>query len=185
MEGNSAKVKYNVKDIVQISLMSAIVFVATKLTAIPVGIGYKGVVHLGDSMIFIAAILLSSRNAVLSSAIGMSLYDILSPTPMWTPFTFVIKGGMAYIASKISYEKQYKGNNILVNLVGCISGGVWMVGAYYFAGALINHYLMKYPWNQSFIAQGTHIPADIAQVVVGIIVALPISKILKKANIIR
>ncbi|MCR3758808.1 ECF transporter S component [Clostridium felsineum] len=184
MEKNTMNIRYNVRDIVQISLMAAIVFVATKLTAIPVGIGYKGVVHLGDSMVFIAAILLSNRNAVLSSAIGMSLYDVLSPTPMWTPFTFVIKGGMAFIASKISYTKNYKGNNIIVNFIGCILSGIWMVGAYYFAGAIINHYLMKYPWNQSFIAQATHVPADIAQVVVGLIVALPISKILKKANIV-
>ncbi|PJI07720.1 MULTISPECIES: ECF transporter S component [Clostridium] len=185
MEGNSIKTKYDVKDIVQIALMAAVIFAATKLTGIPVGLGYKGVVHVGDSMVFIAAIILSRRNAFFASAIGMSLFDILSTAPMWTPFTFVIKGIMAYIAASIAYKKNYNGNNIIINLVGCILGGIWMIGAYYFSGAFLDHYLMKFPWNQCFILQATHIAPDVAQVVVGIIIALPISKILKKANVIR
>lgn len=185
MEGNSVKTQYNVKDIVQIALMAAIVFAATKLTGIPVGLGYKGVVHVGDSMIFIAAIVLSRRNAVLASAIGMSLFDALSTAPMWTPFTFVIKGVMAYIAATIAHRKNYNGNNIIINLVGCIFGGIWMIAAYYFSGVFLDHYLMKFPWNQCFILQATHIAPDVAQVVVGIIIALPIGKILKKANVIR
>lgn len=185
MEQRIINTKYSIKDIAEISVMAAIIFVATKLTGIPIGIGYKGVVHVGDSMIFIAAIIFKRRNAVLASAIGMGLFDLLSPTPMWAPFTLVIKGVMAYISARMAYRSNYKGENMINNVFGFILAGIWMIGAYYLAGVLLDHYLMRFPWNQCWFVQATHIPGDIAQVVVGMIIALPVSKMIKKANVIK
>ncbi|OFI07435.1 thiamine precursor transporter HmpT [Clostridium acetireducens DSM 10703] len=183
MENKNVKINTKTLDIVQISLMAAIIYIATAIVNVPVGIGYKGVVHLGDSMIFVAAILLGKRKATIASAIGMSMFDILSPYAMWAPFTFFIKGGMAYIAYIIAYRKDYKGESTLNNLFAFIVSGVWMNLAYLLAGTALNHFYMKIPLNQSFIVQSTHIPGDIAQVVVGIIIALPLIKIIKKTNI--
>lgn len=185
MEQRVTNTKYSIRDIAEISVMAAIVFVATKLTGIPVGLGYKGVVHVGDSMIFIAAIIFKRRNAVLASAIGMGLFDLLSTAPMWTPFTLVIKGGMAYIAASIAYRNDYKGESMINNIFGFILGGIWMIGAYYLSGVVLDHYLMNFPWSQAWFIQATHIAPDVAQVVVGIIIAVPVSKIIKKANIIK
>lgn len=185
MEQRITNMKYSIRDIAEISVMAAIIFVATKLTGIPVGLGYKGVVHVGDSMVFIAAIILRRRNAVLASAIGMGLFDLLSTAPMWAPFTLIAKGGMAYIAARFAYRNGYKGENVINNIFGFIFAGIWMIAAYYFSGVLIDHYLMNFPWRQCWIVQATHIAPDVAQVVVGMIIAVPVSKVIKKTNIIK
>lgn len=185
MEQKSTNVSYSVRDMVQIALMAAIIFVVTKVTGVPVGLGYKGVVHAGDAMVFIAAVVLSRRNAVIASALGMGLFDLLSTAPAWTPFTVVIKGMMAFLAATIAYRNNYEGNSIINNILGYVIGGIWMIAAYFVAGAFINHYLQRFPWGQSWFLQSTHIVFDIAQVVVGIIIAVPVCKIIKSQNLIK
>ena len=95
-------------DIVQISLMAAITFVATSVIHVPT---FMGVLHLGDSMIFLSAILFGSKKSAIASAVGMCLFDLVSGYTMWAPFTLVIKGVMGYIAGTIAYRKSYNGNN--------------------------------------------------------------------------
>lgn len=161
-----------VKDMVQVSLMAAVVFVATYALHIPVGT--RAVMHLGDSMIFVAAIIFGKRKAALASAIGMGLFDLLSPYIIWAPFTFVIKGGMGYIAAIIAYRRDYKGLNILNNVFAFAIAGIWMVAAYYLAGIVIY---------SSFIVPLGDILPNIIQVIGGAIIATPLAKIIKQANI--
>ncbi|MDP4146795.1 MAG: ECF transporter S component [Bacillota bacterium] len=179
---------YNSKTLsmVQVAIMAAIIYVATWLIQIPVATGgFKGLVHLGDSMVFVAAVLLGRNKAATASAVGMCLFDLLSPYAMWAPFTFVIKGLMAYIAATIAYRNGLQGKSVINNVVGFVLGGIWMILGYFGAGILLNHFGMHMPWNQSYIAALPNIPADIAQVVIGIIIATPLSLILKKANVIH
>lgn len=179
----SSQLKIN--DIVQISLMAAITYIATAVINIPSGVIIKGVVHLGDSMVFLAAILLGKKKSFLSAAIGMCIFDLFSPYAIWAPFTFVIKGVMAYIAAMIAYRKDYNGNNIFNNVFAFILGGIWMIGAYYLAGAMIMHFVTKIAFAQAFVLSAAEIPGNIAQVAAGMALALPLGKVLKKANIIK
>lgn len=185
MELKQARRRINTIDMVQIALMAAIVYVATAMINVPVGLGYKGVVHLGDSMVFLAAVLLGKKKAALAAAIGMSLFDLLSPYSIWAPYTFVIKGVMGYIAAVIAYRSSYKGENVINNIFGFIIAGIWMIGAYYLAGVFIEHFYTNVPLNQALIIESTHVPGNIAQVVVGILIAVPISELLIKNNIKR
>lgn len=178
---NSVKVQ----DMVQIALMAAMTYVATAVINIPSGVIVKGVVHLGDSMVFLAAILLGGRKAFLASAVGMCLFDLLSPYAIWAPFTFVIKGVMAYIAATIAYRSNYKGDNMLNNVLAFTLGGIWMIAAYYGAGVILMHFTTSVSFNQAFILAAAEIPGNIAQVAVGMAIAIPLGKIFKKANIIR
>ena len=182
MESSNNRLNKKTLAIVQIAIMSAIIYLATAIINIPVGIGYKGVAHLGDTMIFVSAIFLGRKKGVLASAIGMSMFDLFSPYIMWVPFTFLIKGSMAYIASAIACRKDYNGNSILNNLFAFVIAGIWMNFAYFIAGGFLNHFYMRIPLYQGFLIQATHIPADIIQVFLGIIIALPLIKILKKAK---
>lgn len=174
-----------VQDMVQIALMAAITYIATAVINIPSGVIVKGVVHLGDSMVFLAAVLLGKRKAFLSAAIGMCLFDLLSPYAIWAPFTFVIKGTMAYIAAVIAYRNNYEGNNILNNILAFVLGGIWMIAAYYGAGVILMHFTTKIAFAQAFVLAAAEIPGNIAQVVAGIVLAIPLGKVLKKANVIR
>lgn len=174
-----------INDIVQISLMAAITYIATAVINIPSGVIIKGVVHLGDSIVFLAAILLGKKKGFLSAAIGMSIFDLFSPYAIWAPFTFVIKGVMAYIAATIAYRKDYGGNNIFNNVFAFILGGIWMIGAYYLAGAMIMHFVTKIAFTQAFVLSAAEIPGNIAQVVAGMTLAIPLGKVLKKANVVK
>lgn len=177
----------NVKtqDMVQIALMAAMTYIATAVINIPSGVIVKGVVHLGDSMVFLAAVLLGRKKGFLAAAIGMCMFDLLSPYAIWAPFTFVIKGVMAYIAGTIAYRKNYDGNNMWNNIIAFTLGGIWMIAAYYLAGVFIMHFVTKIAFGQAFILSAAEIPGNITQVVAGIILAIPIAKGLKKANVIR
>ncbi|KZL93321.1 ECF transporter S component [Clostridium magnum] len=177
----------NVKtqDMVQVALMAALTYISTAAINVPMGSILKGVVHLGDTMIFLAAVLLGRKKAFLSAAIGMCMFDLFSPYIIWAPFTFFIKGIMAYIAGTIAYRKDYDGNNLWNNIIGFALGGIWMIAAYYVAGVLIMHFVMNVALGQALMLSIGEIPGNITQVVAGIILAIPLGRILKKANVIR
>lgn len=175
-----------VNDIIQVAMMAAITYVATVMFHIP---SFMGVVHLGDSMIFIAAILLGKRKAAVSSAIGMTLFDILTGYGHWAPFTFVIKGVMGYIAGSIAYREGQNGKNIWNNLLAFSIAGIFMIAAYYLSGVVMARFILvkTATLNQAFILAIKDIPGNISQVVAGIIIGLPLSitlrNALKRANI--
>lgn len=184
MEHNNQRVNVKTMDIVQVSLMAAIIYLATAIIHVP---SYMGVIHLGDSMVFLAAILLGRKKAAVASAIGMSLFDILTGYMVWAPFTFIIKGVMAYLAGKIAYRNEYDGNNVPNNILAFIVGGVWMIGAYYFGGVIIAHFILvsSTSLKGAMLLALKDIPGNILQVTAGAVIALPLSKILKKANVVR
>lgn len=177
--------RLKIQDIVQIALMAAVTYIATAVINIPSGVVFKGVIHLGDSMVLLAAILLGGKKAFFSAAVGMSLFDILSPYAIWALFTFFIKGIMAYIAASIAYRKSYNGEKMWNNVIACIAAGIWMVAAYYLAGVILMHFVTNIKFSQAFVMSAAEIPGNIAQSIAGAAIALPLGKILKKANLVR
>lgn len=177
LEANSIKI--STYTMIQVGLMAAIIFVATSVFHIP---SFMGVVHLGDSMIFLAAVLLGKKKAAAASAIGMSLFDLLSGYTAWAPFTFAIKGIMALIAGSIAYRKGYNGKNIINNIFAFVIAGLFMIAAYYFSGVIMARFIVSKALtiNGAFILAIKDIPGNIAQVVAGIIIALPLSISLNK-----
>lgn len=135
MKRTNGRTAFGVRDIVQVGLLAALIYIATM--AINVPNGYGGVIHLGDSMVFLAAILFGRRTGALSGAIGMTLFDLLSPYAEWAPFTFVIKGGMALIVGTVAYSGGAKGESMVRNTVGMVLGGIWMIAGYYAAEAVL------------------------------------------------
>lgn len=174
MEKSQTKSRIKTVDIVQVALMAAIAFVVTYVIEIPVGT--KAVLHLGDTIVFAGAILLGKKKAALAAALGMGLFDLLSPYAIWAPFTFVIKGVMAYIAASIAFRNGYNGENLFNNILGFIIAGLWMILGYYIAGGIIYG---------SFITAIGDIPGNIIQVAAGIVVSIPLIKSLKRAKIFK
>jgi uncharacterized membrane protein len=183
MEKREKTLRSNVVlELVQVGLMAAIVFAATSIIPIKT---FMGVMHAGDSMVFIAAILLGKKKAAVASAIGMVLFDLTHGYIAWAPFTFVIKGVMAYIAAVIAYRSDLRGENFINNLVAFIAAGIFMIAAYYIGGAIILSFLQsdKQAFSQALIAAAKDIPTNIAQVVIGILIAVPLLGALRKAGI--
>lgn len=174
----------NVKtlSIVQIALMAAMTTLVTMTIRVPT---YTGYTHLGDSMIFIAVIIFGKKKAMVSSALGMALADLLGGYLVWAPFTLLIKGIMALIAGLIAYRGKYHGDNTINNIFAFIIAGIWMVAAYYLFGAVITRYILaeNATLTQSLIVSLKEVPANIVEVLVGIVLAIPLGKIIGKSNL--
>jgi len=168
---NYSSTSSNIRDIVQIGLLSALTFVAAWAIHIPYGNG--GVIHLGDSMIFLTAIVFGRKYAAVSGAIGMTLFDILSGFSVWAPYTFVIKAGMGLIAGSMANLGGAKGGSVVKNVVGMLLAGIWMILGYYIAEAVIT-------WN---LTQPVFsILGNVIQFSAGGAIALVITSAIKKTS---
>ncbi len=94
---------------------------------------------------------------------------------------------MAFIAGTIIYKNKEKQETLSIKLLGFISAGMWMIVAYYLAGAIIARFIMfeSATLNQALLISLKDIPSNIAQAVVGIVIALPLGKALKKSNLMK
>ena len=119
----------------------------------------------------IAAIVFGKRKGAIAGAFGMGLFDLLSEWAIWAPFTFVVRGVMGYIIGSIAWSGNKKGESIKTNIFAIIISGVWMIFGYYVT---------------EMILYGNHakamlsIPGNITQIVIGLVIGVPIAKILRK-----
>lgn len=176
---NVSQSKIKTISLVQIALMAALTYIATAAISIPVG--DNAVLHLGDALVFLSAILLGKKKGAIAAALGMTFFDLFSPYYVWAPFTFIIKGSMAYIAGMIAYRGTYEGNSPINNLFAFIIAGIAMIAGYFLAGGLLNHFVYGLPTiGEGLIVALKDIPANILQVVGGIALGLPLAMPLKK-----
>lgn len=171
MKNSQSKSSQRIREMVQIALMTAITYLAVSFLHIPYGSG--GVVHLGDSIIFATAILFGTRQAVISGAIGMTMFDAFSQYAYYAPYTFVIKAIMALIIGLIANSNNAKGNNWVKNIIGIVLAGAWGVAGYY--GAEVIMYGNLY-------TPITYIPGNIIQVTAGGAIAIVLVKALRNTK---
>ncbi|MDR2770925.1 MAG: ECF transporter S component [Clostridiales Family XIII bacterium] len=90
----------NTEKLILTGLLTALIAVTTGVIAIPVPFT-NGYVHPGDSMIFMAVLILGRRRGALAAGLGSAIADSLLGYFIWAPFTLVIKAGMAFVAGSI------------------------------------------------------------------------------------
>lgn len=162
-----------VKDMVITSLLIGLVFIFTRFINIRLPISINGgLIHLGNVMLFVSAIVFGKKKGAMAGAFGMALFDIMSGWMAWAPFTFVIRGAMGYIIGSIAEKRE--GKNIMYNIFGIILGGIIMIAGYYITEGILYG---------NWISPMTSIPGNITQIVVGALLGLPTVIALKKANI--
>jgi len=171
------------KELVFTALMIALVYLAGSIIKVPT---VGGFVHIGDCMVFLSVVVLGKKKGAVASAFGMLLVDVLGGYYMWAPFTFLIKGIMAYIAGVIiekiggktafeSFKKEY--------IIGFIAGGIFMVIGYFIAGTILAGLLTdKIGLVQGLAVAAKDIIGNIIQVVTGIVIALPLSVVVLSAK---
>ncbi|MGX4600904.1 ECF transporter S component [Faecalimicrobium sp. JNUCC 81] len=172
METTIRNEKFTTRDLVETSLLIALVFIATKFINIKLPISINGgLIHLGNTMLFISAIVFGKKKGAISGAFGMALFDLVSGWTMWAPFTLIVRGIMGYIIGSISWSSGKYGNNTVTNIFAIIIAGIWM---------LIGYYITEVILYGNLTVPLTSIPGNITQVVIGLIIGLPIAKVIKK-----
>ena len=172
-ELKTSNMQSKTKDLVLSALLIALVFITTQINfKLPISIN-GGLVHLGNTMLFMSAIVFGKKKGAIAGAFGMGLFDILSGWAAWAPFTFIIRGVMGYIIGYVANSNDRKGNSTTWNLIGIIIAGIIMIAGYYIAEIIITG---------NYIAPITSIPGNIIQIVFGALFGLPLVKALKKTN---
>jgi uncharacterized repeat protein (TIGR04002 family) len=122
------------KNIRYITLTGAFAALITLFTAyfvhIPVGLN-GGYIHLGDSIIYLAAAILPAPYSLLAGAIGGGLADLLT-APMWTLPTVIIK--MLIVLPFTSKNAKILGRR---NLFAPVLSFILSATGYYFAEYLL------------------------------------------------
>lgn len=169
----------NTKEMVLMGLMIALIFLAGSIIKIP---SVGGFVHIGDCMVFLSVIVLGKKKGSVASALGMFLVDALGGYYFWAPFTFIIKGGMAYIEGVV-LEKMIDSKETIRYITAFLISGIFMVIAYFFAGIIIaGFFTEKAGLIQGLVYASKDIVGNIVQVGTGIVIALPLSAIIIKAK---
>lgn len=178
MENNyvsTKKVNNKTKDLTISGLLIALVFIATKFINLRLPISLNGgLIHLGNTMLFMAAIVFGKRKGALAGSIGMALFDLVSGWATWAPFTFVVRGIMGYIIGSISHRGGRNGKNLLWNIAAILAGGIWMLSGYY-----ITEVFLYGNW----ISPVTSIPGNVVQIIAGAVLGLPVSAAIKKTKL--
>lgn len=162
------------RDVTILGLLMALVAVSTMSIRIPIP-ATSGYIHLGDSIIFLAAVLFGRKHGLIAAGLGSALADILSGYAHWALPTLIIKGLMGYIVGTMAEQEN---NNLLAgrNVISLVVGALIMVTGYYFAEALMQG---------SFIVPLQSIPWNLAQGFGGAAIFVPIGLALKRTNVIK
>lgn len=172
--------KLNTRELVLMGLMIALVWLAGSVIKIP---SVGGFVHVGDCMVFLCVVILGKKKGAVASAFGMMLVDVLGGYFLWAPFTFVIKGAMAYIAGSILEILEVKHGRLFSYITAFLVSGIFMVIAYFGAGIIMAGFLTeKAGLIQGIAFSAKDIAGNIIQVGTGIVIALPVSAIILKAK---
>ncbi|MGI6751837.1 MAG: ECF transporter S component [Anaerovoracaceae bacterium] len=109
--------------IITTGLMVAIIAICTMVIAIPVPFT-NGYVHLGDSMIFLAVLILGWKYGAIAAAVGSAMADAFLGYVHWIPWTFCIKGVMALLVGLVIEKTAKSRRNIVVASLS--TAGAWI-----------------------------------------------------------
>ena len=103
-------------------IMAALITLMTAyICHVPVGAN-GGYVHFGDSLIYLAAVLLPRPYALAAAAIGGGLADLLT-APMWAPATIIIKM-LTTIPFTNKSRKIITPRNIIATIIAYFISGI-------------------------------------------------------------
>ena len=162
--------------LVYTALMICLILLGTVIFRIPVPMT-QGYVHLGDTMVYLAVLILGKGLGSVAAGIGSALADILGGFAYWAPWTLVIKFLMAFVTGLIlekssrSYKRSLSSER-LIRVTAMALGGIIMCSGYLLAEALMYG---------SFTLALVGLPWNIGQLAIGMVLSIAIGEIIPKA----
>jgi uncharacterized membrane protein len=140
--------------------------ISSQIPAIPIP-ATGGYFNVGETTIYVAALLFGPFVGALSGGIGASLSDVYLGFGVFAPGTLIIKGAEGAVVGYLNIKLQkYLKNITLRAIISVITGGFVMVAGYF----LYEQFVLGYP----FAAALAEVPLNLGQMLVGLIVAIPI-----------
>lgn len=117
--------KFTVRDMAEVGVLAAIVFVATyflKIGPIPTPAG-PTMLKTGNAICLLGGILFGKTKGGIAAGIGSMLYDLTDPAfAPSAPFTFAFFFAMAFICGAISHGGGKNGEDGKRNFIGAAAG---------------------------------------------------------------
>lgn len=98
-----------------LAILASVLGLAVLATSIRVSAPeHPGYFHLGDAVIFSAALLFGPKTGFMVGAVGSALADLILGFPMWAPYSFVIKGSAGYVVGVLSLPEEPRRDAIAI-----------------------------------------------------------------------
>jgi uncharacterized repeat protein (TIGR04002 family) len=114
--------KIDIKLYAKAAIFAAVIMVATAFVRVP---GPLGFMHLGDAVIFLAAVLLPTPLAAAAAALGAGAADLIAGFPVYIIPTIIIKSLMTLTFKKADYGNKINiisFRNILAAVISSLIG---------------------------------------------------------------
>ena len=153
------------KNLTMAGIMATLTVLMTAyICHIPIGVN-GGYIHFGDSVIYLAAVLLPTPYALGAAAIGGGLADLLT-APMWAPATIVIKMLLVFPFTNKSV-KIVTVRNLVATVIAYLISGI----GYFFA-----EYLLFGTWTVFFVTMAQTLIQSLGSAVVFILIGVALDK---------
>lgn len=129
----------SIRDVVMAATFAALTLLATFVLKIPTPtLGY---VHIGDTFVILAGIILGPALGAIAAGLGAALADLLGGYAIWAPGTFVIKLLTALVCALVYRAIMKAGHKKIPTIPAIIlsglAGEIVMVIGYFFYNILI------------------------------------------------
>lgn len=182
--------KITTRQITQIALMAALVFVGTYIgIRIPVG-GTETMLHFGNVFCLLGGLLFGGIPGGLAAGIGSGLFDLLGGFAAESWITFINKFLMAFIAgSLMTYGKAKINNNLVRASVSAICGSLTYTILYTIKNIIESRFVQGLPWEGVWGVIAVKLPVSLTNgvvaVIVSVIIYMAIKPILEKSHLIK
>lgn len=164
-----------IKILILTGLFASIICLTTAyILHIPIGAN-GGYVHIGDALIYMAAILLPRPYAMISAAIGAGIADLITGSAIWVIPTMIIKPLLVLFISSNS-DKFINKKNIIGSLIAGIIGMILYMIA---EGIIFGNFLA------AFIFTFTGLIQPIGSFIVFILLGISFDKLELKKKILN
>ncbi|MHC1604556.1 MAG: ECF transporter S component [Candidatus Methanofastidiosia archaeon] len=157
----------NSREIAIRASFTALVCVATIVLVVPIP-ATGGYFNLGETAIYIAAMLFGGITGGFVGGVGSAMADLLLGFGAFAPITLVVKGTEGFIVGKISREKSKKARIIALTM-----GGAILVFGYF----IFESYMWGFP------AAMQELPFNFLQFASGAVISLAVVTTLEKKGI--
>ncbi|MBU7029748.1 MAG: ECF transporter S component [Theionarchaea archaeon] len=147
------------------AIFAGAVCAATLIIRIPVP-ATSGYINLGDSMVFISALLMGARIGGIAGGVGSALADLLGGYGFYALPTLIIKGTEGFVVGHLS-----KKNSVIWSIAAVVVGGFIMIAGYF---------IVQAAWFgiPNALAE---LPGNVFQAGSGLLIAVPVATAIKRA----
>ena len=179
----TVKSKFTVRDLAEIGVLAALVFVATyflKIGPIPTPAGPTQL-KTGNAICLLGAMLFGKTKGGLAAGIGSAMFDLTQPAFVaGAPFTFAFFFAMSWVCGLVSKIGGNDGTDRKQNLIGAVCGaGTYLV--LHLGKSFITLLLQGSGAEAALVACGTKFVTSGINAVFAVVISVLLAPVCKKA----